>query len=211
MKRLERKWKRIIGWTAFICMVILVATLKFVWTLDQQETLQEKIRRNAQNPPPHHSPSKPDSSVQEISRNELTDLLDNALEGWDSASPEKREQALMTRIRDLEEMEPERVEGVVDHLLSLSGAERVPERRVELHELDMQTIVPVNMIESVEEDGSAVVVMEVQDAEGRIGEVRVNPDELTPEEQQALRAFRLMNQVPALHRLRPLLTPLLRQ
>lgn len=211
MKRLERKWKRIIAWTFFICMVILVATIKFVWTLDQQESLQEKIRRNAQNPPPHHSPSKPDSSVQEISRTELKDLLENASEGWDEASPEKREQALMSRIRELEEMEPERVDGVVDHLLSLSGAERLPEQRVELNQLDMGSIVPVNMIESVQADGTSVMVMEVQDAQGRIGEVRVNPEELTPEEQQALRAFRLMNEVPALHRLRPLLTPLFRQ
>jgi hypothetical protein len=211
MKRLERKWKRIFGWTAFICMLIAVITMKWAWTINQQESLREQIRRNSRNPPPHQSPSEPDASVQEISKEELSDLLENATQGWDGAAPEKREQALMSRIEEMAQMEPERVEGVVDHLLALSGAEVLPERRVELEELDLNSIVPVNMVETVSEDGKAVVVMEVQDAQGQISEVRLAPEEMTPEEQQALRAFRLMNQVPALHRLRPLLTPLLRQ
>lgn len=53
--------------------------------------------------------------------------------------------------------------------------------------------------------------MELQDEEGRIGELWVPESDLSPEEKQALRAFEMMNRVPVLHELRPILTPLMRE
>jgi hypothetical protein len=211
MKKLERKWKRIIGWTFFVHLLILVAIVRYRWAQVQQEPLQDKINKASQNSAPHHSPSEPNKIVEEVSKDELARLLEQAPEGWEGASVEKREKALSDRIDELAVMEPERVEGIVNHLMDLSGKEAVLEKKVEITELDLDSAVPVNMMESLDSEGNPTVIMTLQDSDGRMSELFVDPDDMSPEEVQALRAFKMMNKVPALHKLRPLLTPLMRK
>ena len=211
MKKLERKWKRIITWTALIYMILLVLVLRLYWNNSR------KARSWGQDPNikptqrlPHISPSRPDTRVAEVNTEELSGLLRNASDEWKNASPEKQERALESRMEELSAMEPERVEGVVNHLLDLSGVEAKPEKRVELAALDLSTAVPVNMRESVNEKGESGVWMELQDKEGQVAELWVLRSDLSPEELQAMRAFEIMNRLPALHKLRPLMTPLMR-
>jgi hypothetical protein len=204
MKKLSRKWKRIIGWTLFIHLLILLALFRFQFTLGlQQQTVEETLSKVVE--------EAPDASAQTLGADELPLLLGGVAEEWSQAEPEEQEAMLASRLSELEEMNPERVDAIVEHLIRL-GASPAPEKEnVLLRELDLDTAVLVSMHKQKHEDGRPGVQMELQDALGKTASFWVPESEMTEEDFRALRAFELMNEVPALQKLRPFLPSLLRR
>lgn len=213
---LRPRWKRVLFWTLFVYALLTLFMVRYRWTLDQQrriisERLGERVGEKDGASPGAAPEGGPDASARQMPGDEVERQLEEVSREWASRPAEERQQALASRMEELSRMAPGEVEEMAEHLAGLVGAEPVVEKRVEIAELDLETAVPVNMSEEVDAEGGARVRIEMMDSRGHLAEIDVSKQEMTPEELQALEAYRLMNRMPALHRLRPLLAPLLRE
>jgi hypothetical protein len=211
MKSLRPKWKVLLAWTLFFYIILLGIVLKYQFNREMSRKAWTPPAVPTANPEAARPASQPDPSAEGVSSAELGQLLRGAAESWMQESPEKREQALVHRIQEFSALDSETVEGVVNHLLQNSGVKPPETRTVEISEINLNTAVPLNMRTGVDAAGAAGVWVTIQDDAGLSSEYWVAEADISPEEQQALRAFGMMNQVPGLEKLRPLLAPLLRQ
>ena len=208
MKHLKRNWKAIIGWTLFFCVVGLVAAWRWQLSLklqDLTETAMGGGSASQTNPP-----GEPDDTASTLEVDELENLMEGAMREWTRESPQDRERSLASRLEELEELDPDVLEGVVNHLMKLTKTQIPEPQQVEILDLDVNSSVPVNMEAASGPNGEPGIRIEMMDEEGRSSFIFVDQADVSAEEEQALRAFTMINRVPGLEQLRPLLAPLLR-
>ncbi|MCC5849690.1 MAG: hypothetical protein JJU29_16525 [Verrucomicrobia bacterium] len=208
MKRLRANRKAVVGWTLFFHLVLLVVVVRYRLTRFMQKPWAEDIARSVEESR-ERAPRPPDPAVPEDEN--VSDMILQAREDWDGRTPEERERALENRERQLERISPERVDQIVDRINRSTGAPTRPTREVPLSELDLSTSVPIHMQAGNDDAGQPGVWVHFQDEQGRVAQLWVEEDQLSPEEIRALRAFSLMDRHPALQGLRPVLFDMLRR
>ncbi|GEM_PF-3553507 len=208
MKRLKRNWKAIIGWTLFFSVVALVAAWRYQWSLKLQDLTETAMGGGS--PSQNNPPGEPDDTASTLDVDELENLMEGAMQEWARESSADRERSLASRLEELEELDPDVLDGVVTHLMKLTKTQIPEPQKVEILELDVNSSVPVNMEAASGPNGEPGIRIEMMDQEGRSSFIWVDQSEVSAEEEQALRAFTMINRVPGLEQLRPLLAPLLR-